>query len=186
MARSLPSSAPGAYPHSRKPLYSLRVRADGEGATASSRLRALQVEVEDAEARHGGLSAEAKAARLDLAEGYRESLRENGLPYTVPVDLGVRLPIYGDPVVFQTEGEAFLVTTASFHDTDQRLLVFRGQGCAAAFPGPPSEEGGHLLPIPRALVHEWVVTGGVAEFFSGPWSSWWLDAIYRPGKTCPR
>jgi hypothetical protein len=147
----------------------------------ASRLNALQVAVDEAEARHGGLSAEAKAARLDLAEGHRVALRERGLPYTIPVDLGVNLPVYGGPVVFQTEGEAFLVTEANFHDKDRRLLVFRCQDSAGAFLGPPSEEGRNLLPIPRALVHEWVVTGGVAEFFNSPWSSWWLGAIYRPG-----
>ncbi len=151
----------------------------GDDATEASRLNDLQVAVDEAEARHGGLSAEAKAARLDLADGYREALREQGLPYTVPLDLGVRLPIYGDPVAFQTEGEALLVTKADYRDKDQRLLVFRWQGCAGAFLGPPSEEGRTLLPIPRPLVHEWVVAGGVAEFFNSPWSSWWLKSYTR-------
>jgi hypothetical protein len=150
-------------------------------ATESSRLGGLHLAVDEAEARHGGLSAEAKAARRDLAEGYRQSLRERGLTYTVPVDLGVLLPTYGDPVVFQTEGEAFLVTAANFQDPDQRLLVFRFQPCAGAFLGPPSGEGRHLLPIPDALVHEWVVGSGVVEFFNSPWSTWWLDVIYPPG-----
>ena len=57
--------------------------------------------------------------------------------------------------------------------------MFRWQGCAGAFLGPPSEEGRTLLPIPRPLVHEWVVAGGVAEFFNSPWSSWWLKSYTR-------
>ncbi len=147
----------------------------------SRRLNVLQAAVDQAEARHGGLSPEARAARRDLAEGYRESLRQQGLPYTVPMDLGVRLPIYGEPVLFQTEGEAFLVTEPNYFDEDQRLLVFRCQSSAGALLGPPSEEGRRLLPIPEALVHEWVVSGGVVEFFNSPWSSWWLDVIYPAG-----
>ena len=163
------------------PGYALSVPAAGEEAAESSRVNALQGAVAEAEARYGGLSAEAEAARRDLAEAHRESLRERGLAYIVPVDLGVRLPVYGDPVLFQTEGEAFLVTEANYYDKDQRLLVFRCEDCAGAFLGPPSEEGRNLLPVPYALVHEWIMAGGVAEFFNGPWSSWWLDVIYPPG-----
>ena len=59
--------------------------------------------------------------------------------------------------------------------------MFRFQDSAGAFLSPPSEEGRNLLPLPRALVHEWVVTSGIAEFVNSPWVNWWLGWVSTPG-----
>jgi len=140
-----------------------------------SRLEALTATVQEMETRLGPRSPEVQKARRGLADAYRESLRERGMPYTVPVDVGVRTWVYADPVVVQTEGAAILVARPDPGDQDQRLVVFRWQHCAGAFLGPPSEEGHHLLPIPEPLIHEWYVEGRTAEVCNSPWSSWWLS-----------
>ena len=154
----------------------------GEEPAESSRLSALQARADELDARYGFRHPEVRKARQEVADAYRDSLRQQGKPYTAPVDVGVRTWIYGDPVVIQTEGAAILIALPERDDEDQRLLVFRWQGCAGAFIGPPSDEGRHLLPLPEPLVHEWYVTTGIAEVFNSPWLSWWLGWASTPGR----
>lgn len=157
----------------------------GEGPPELRRIETLQARLDELQRCHGLLNfsaPEVQKARQELTDAHREFLRQQGKPYTAPVDVGIRTWIYGDPVVIQTEGASILIARPEPADEDQRLLVFRWQGCAGAFIGPPSDEGHNFLPLPEPLVYEWYVTSGIAEVFNSPWLGWWLGWVSTPGR----